>query len=324
VAMILEVLDTRAGAVRTRLRLDALPLTIGRGYANDLILDDPYVDARHARITRDEEGRLRVEDLGSLNGLAAEGGPARAAWVEAGAGTEVRLGRTTLRFRDPEEPVPPALPDAAEGAEPAPARWLATPAGRLAVSGAALAAVAVYTWLGSYQRSSASEVFAGVLAFGMLGALWAGIWAIAGRVVVHRFHFLGHFAVASAVVLAILAWVALGEWVSFLFPDNPVSSVAEIGVGLALVAALVAGHLGLASALPRGHRWRAGVATSGFLLAVGGLAALTDGESFSDVPQFPGVLKPVRAHWLPVDSREEFARMATELKEEVDALATEE
>ncbi|HEV2735702.1 MAG TPA: FHA domain-containing protein, partial [Longimicrobiaceae bacterium] len=242
--MILEVVD--AGGVRSRMRLDTLPLTVGRGYANDLILDDPYVDGRHARIGLDEAGALVVEDLGSVNGIATPGSPQRVARLPAGPGTEVRVGRTVLRFRDPDEAVPPALPDRPEAAaEAAPraglARWTSSTPARLAVAAAAMAAVAGYTWLEHHARSSGSDVLAGTLAFAMLAAVWAGIWAVAGRVAGHRGHFAGHLAVVSAALVAGLLLVTAASWASFLFPDNPFAGplwlVAWPGLAAALVAA---------------------------------------------------------------------------------------
>ena len=66
--IILEVLDRR-GRPLQRLRVETLPLTIGRDLGNDVQLDDPYVCPQHARIVRDPDGRLVVEDLSSVNGL---------------------------------------------------------------------------------------------------------------------------------------------------------------------------------------------------------------------------------------------------------------
>ena len=57
-ALILEIRDARG--VPTWHRLDALPLTIGRGLSNDIILDDPYLDANHARIALDEAGGVAI------------------------------------------------------------------------------------------------------------------------------------------------------------------------------------------------------------------------------------------------------------------------
>jgi FHA domain-containing protein len=321
--MILEVLDPRSGVVQTRLRLGDQPVTVGRGYGNDIILDDPYVDARHARITLDDSGALVLEDLGSLNGLALPSGTTRVTRVAVRAGAEVRVGRTTLRFRDPNESVPAALPDKAE---PTPSASRITRATallwvRLAVPLAATAAMALYTWLESFQPSSGSDTFAGAVMFLVFAAFWAGIWAIASRVVVHRFVFLEHLAVISAAGLLMLFWVVAGEWVTFLFPDNIASAPAGFAFGLALIAALVAAHLALASSLASRRRWTVGLITSGVILALSSAAALASRETFSDVPQFSGVLKPFRAQWLPTHSVQDFARALPDLKEQVDEIA---
>lgn len=319
--MILEVLDGRTGAVRTRVRLDALPLTVGRGYDNDLILDDPYVDARHARVARDEAGGVVVEDLGSVNGLVVPGVAERVPRFHARAGATLRIGRTALRFRDPAEPVPPALVDGPGDGARLVARVAQTAWARAAICAAAVAATAIDTWLGSYERSTASEVFAVVVGLSMLAFLWAGVWAVAGRMVVHRFHFLGHLAVSSAVFLAFLGQITLAGWAMFLFPDNPLQELLGTAVLLALVAALVAGHLALASTLSRKRRWRAGLIVSGLILVLGALAVFAEGDAYTDIPTFPGVVKPVAGRWLPAASVEEFGGVVTELKDEVDAMA---
>ena len=57
-ALIVEVLrHGRGGEVRERLRLTDVPVTIGRALDNALVLDDPHVDAHHARLVRDADGR---------------------------------------------------------------------------------------------------------------------------------------------------------------------------------------------------------------------------------------------------------------------------
>src|SRR6185369_14452590 len=93
-----------------RHRITALPLTVGRALTNDIILDDPYIDAEHARIVLGDDGVLRIDDLGSVNGLRTNGSKVDRV-VTVHAGDEVRIGRTTLRFRDVNELVAPALMD---------------------------------------------------------------------------------------------------------------------------------------------------------------------------------------------------------------------
>jgi pSer/pThr/pTyr-binding forkhead associated (FHA) protein len=336
--MILEVLHP-SGA-RTWHRLGDLPLTVGRGLTNDLILDDPYVDARHARIALDESGAALIEDLGSLNGLVANDARLEGR-VPVQPGAEIRVGRTMLRFRDPAEPVSPALVDVIAAPPSAPAmvsetspsrsirarvpaivsRWAATTSGRLLVAAVAMSAVAIYSWMGSSERSSASEAFFAALAFASTIALWAGIWAVASRVSVQRFHFVGHVAVASLVTLGALIWTMLAEWLSFFFPDSSVADLLSGGMGLLLLSALVAGHLSLASAIPRKRQWRAGFIVAGTVLVIGGLATLADEDSFTDVPTFSGVVKPIASNWLPTATVDEFGAVMVKLKEQVDEMA---
>ena len=336
-AMILEVLHP--GGTRTWHRLGDRPVTIGRGLANDLILDDPYVDARHARIGVDASGTPLIEDLGSVNGLVANdvrlsGG------VPVLPGTEIRVGHTMLRFRDADEPVAAALVDSSRRS-PRPvltddvrlsrparsravatiARWTRTTSGRLAVVAVAASAIALYTWLGSSERSSASGALTAALGFSAMVSLWSGIWAVASRVNVHRFHFVGHLAVASLVTLGALAWTMVAEWLSFFFPDASLADVLSIAIGALLLSALVAGHLSLASGLSTKRQWRTGFAVAGAALLIGGLVTITEEDSFSDVPTFSGVVKPVASEWLPTASVDEFGGVMAKLKEQVDEMA---
>jgi len=103
--ILVEVLDRRFH-VGQRLRLERLPAVIGRAYDCDVVLDDPYADARHARLAEEEGGVLVVEDLGSANGLFEDGRPARVERVRLAPGTVVRVGQTSLRVRAGDEAAP--------------------------------------------------------------------------------------------------------------------------------------------------------------------------------------------------------------------------
>jgi hypothetical protein len=317
-ALILEVLDGRGGGVRTRIRLDALPLRIGRALDNDLILDDPYADAQHAQITRAENGDLVVEDTGSINGVILAGG-LRVTRAAVGPGMEIRVGRSLLRLRDPAQPVPPALPDAVSAAS-LDTRWAARPRVQVAFSLIAVAILALAGWLDSYERSAAEDAFTSALGFATMGALWAGIWAVAGRIVVHRFRFFAHFSFVTLFLMVAFLLGSINEWTVFLFPDNPIPVLVGAAIGLVMVATLVAGHLGLASALPSRRRWQAGAAVSLVILALATAGAVLTSETFSDVPEFAGTVKAVGAGWLPTHTVAEFGEVTSQLQHEVDAL----
>jgi hypothetical protein len=333
-ALILELEDLQGR--RTRHRLDGLPVTIGRSCASDLVVDDPYVDATHARLTHGPAGAIVVCDLGSVNGIVADAG--RQQEVVLRPGTAVRLGRTWLRVRDPQEVLPPAIPDTLrppvahgptagreparpDAAQPVPALVPQGAPARLAVVLVTLGAVALYGWLHAWERSSAGTALALVLAVLLGSGIWAGIWAVASRATVQRFQFSGHVTVACGVVLVTLAEHVTSEWIDFFAPDaflyTPLSWVGA----LVVVAVAVAAHLSLSSTMPARRRWRAGGIVAGVILAVVGLSALAQDESFTDVPTFSAILKPVPVQWLPTATVDDFGDVMRQLKEDVDARA---
>ena len=83
--------------------------TIGRSGLCDVVLDDPAVSRRHARVSVENPGaRPVVADLGSRNGTVVAGRPmADPAPVPAGA--TVRLGATGLQWRTETDDAPAAV-----------------------------------------------------------------------------------------------------------------------------------------------------------------------------------------------------------------------
>lgn len=339
-ALILEIRDSRG--VSTWHRLDELPITIGRAPSSDIILDDPYLDARHARIGLGREGELEIDDLGSVNGLMTDGARAVAP-LALTAGRELRAGRTRLLFHDVDEVVPAALrddllpaprpltaagestPPIADPAAAVPAmlrRLLATRALRAACCIAMLVVFACNAWASDTSRSSGGTVFSAVLGLAALVALWSALWAAAGRAAVHRFQFLAHAAVVSLAMIAMLAWASVNEWLTFLYPDAKAPWLVSLVVFLAVMSALVSAHLALAS----GQTWRrqrkTGLFVAGGLVALLVVAALVSDDKFTDVPKFANELKPISAKWVPARSVSEFGAAARELREEVDEDAT--
>jgi hypothetical protein len=97
-------------------------LILGREHGSaDLVIDDPGVSRRHARVLSNGGGVI-VEDLGSSNGTYVNGeritGP-----VELGAGDEVQVGATVLGIEGGTAAtalMPPGAPDTAQHPGPAP------------------------------------------------------------------------------------------------------------------------------------------------------------------------------------------------------------
>ena len=100
----LRVTDGEEGG--RRLSVDG-ELLIGRGAPGDdgRLGQDPELSRLHARLSRDAEGRLTIEDLGSANGTFVNDERIDAPRTLA-AGDVVRMGRTVLQVTDSSGAVP--------------------------------------------------------------------------------------------------------------------------------------------------------------------------------------------------------------------------
>jgi hypothetical protein len=71
------------------------PWTVGRSRDNDIVVADPNISRRHARLSRSENGFV-VEDLGSTNGTMLGGAPIDRERIEDG--DEITFGQKNARF----------------------------------------------------------------------------------------------------------------------------------------------------------------------------------------------------------------------------------
>ncbi|MBO0880493.1 MAG: FHA domain-containing protein [Mycobacterium sp.] len=79
----------------SRFTLDRSSLSAGRHAASDIFLDDITVSRRHAEF-RCENGRFRIVDVGSLNGIYVNRQPVDSATLTTG--DEIQIGNFRLVF----------------------------------------------------------------------------------------------------------------------------------------------------------------------------------------------------------------------------------
>lgn len=318
--MIVEILDRR-GHVTSRVRLDELPATIGRAYDNAVILDDRFVCPAHVRIERDEHGRPVARDLGSVNGLYVLGQPRPVPSVDLTPGTAIRIGRTVLRFRDPSEAVPPAVPEGAR--RPEPHELVGSRRVGWGVIGGSLVLYAGATYLGATERVGAAEIGSMALAVFLMLLIWAGVWAFVSRVTALRFAFLGHLAWVSAIAVLGLGFGSLADYAEFLLPASPVRAMVVLAGWTALGALLLYGHLGLTTALSARVRATASAAVAAGVLALVGLAGYAESGEFTAGIEYSATLKPVPTSLVPTLSLDGFFERANALRDEVDGMLEE-
>jgi pSer/pThr/pTyr-binding forkhead associated (FHA) protein len=83
--------ENRPRALASTVVINALPCVVGRDPECDRLIDDPAASRRHCAFTL-RQGRIWVEDLGSLNGTFLNGTRLHSAQPLA-AGDRLNLGR---------------------------------------------------------------------------------------------------------------------------------------------------------------------------------------------------------------------------------------
>ena len=223
----------RNGDVLQRQCVDALPIRIGRGYDNDVILDDDYAAAAHAVVELDAAGRLLLRDLGSRNGIVVAGRRRQEAILSGD--TVVRIGHTALRVRAAGFPVALELVDRTfhgwEGVLPG-------AAGLLLAGGVALLA----RWLGDtefFELARYAEALAGGLAAALL---WGGMWAFANRLFGRHARLGRHLFVFGCGSAALAGYVLLGSLLAYAFSAESFTHYGS-HVAVVLLAGMVYFHL---------------------------------------------------------------------------------
>jgi pSer/pThr/pTyr-binding forkhead associated (FHA) protein len=201
----IEIL-ARNGDVISRQRFESLPVTLGRGYDNDVVLDDAHTAPHHAVLERHDDGALVLRDAGSQNGIVLHG--RREPLVPLNGTTVVRLGHTRLRVRDATFPVEPELTDTTMHA------W---EGGAPALAGLALIAL----FIGVEQALTDTEGFQAIrylltIASGVgAGLVWSGIWAVVNRLFGSHARLGRHLFILGAGLVAIGAWKALSSVLAY-------------------------------------------------------------------------------------------------------------
>lgn len=245
----------RNGDVLHRHRVAALPITIGRGYNNDFILDDAHTAATHAVVELAEDGALVMRDLGSQNGIVVHG--KRHCAVPINGTTVVRLGHTRLRVRSASFPVEAEVADttmhAWEGGVPA-------------LAGLALIAMFVGVTealadTGTFQAIRYLLVIASGLGVGLV---WSGVWALANRLFGGHARLGRHLFILGTGLVAMGAWKALSGVLAYAWSAEVFTRYGNHVVMLILVT-MIYNHLRTI----KPHKPRAFISSCAIFLALG-------------------------------------------------------
>jgi hypothetical protein len=295
------------GDVQSRQQVAMLPIRIGRGYDNDVIVDDAFMAPHHALIEAEDGGALVLRDLGSRNGVVVKG--KRRQNVALDGDTVVRIGHTSLRVRAASHNVPPELVDRTmhgfEGTLPG-------------LVGAVLTVmVSLFAmWLADTQSFELIRYLSAV-AFGLGAALvWSGIWAFANRLF-GRHARLGRHLFIFGCGVAALALLRLGaSALGYAFSLEPFTRYGS-HVAIALAAAMVYFHL--TTVRPQRPRRSASICV-GLAILGSGLALIANEQRSGRLGDelYMSVLMPPQMRVSPDHSVDEYMGQVGAMKARLD------
>jgi hypothetical protein len=200
-----EILS-RHGDVLARHRCFGAAVRVGRGYSNDVIVEDPLVAPQHLRITRDESGRLVAESVAAAEGLYVGAGTLALARIFLHGDQAIRIGQTHLRVRDAHYV---EAPD--RRVEPNARLWPVV----LALGAAILGMTTLSLWLSETAEPKLYRYLLQLLLVSVLPIGWTAAWATMSRIFSGRARFERHLLIALSGVLAYVLYdefVAIGSY----------------------------------------------------------------------------------------------------------------
>ena len=277
---------------------------VGRALDNDLVLDDVYCAAHHARLEISADGLARLVDAGSANGIVNARNK-RAPMHLVSSDEIFRLGHSQIRVRSSDWPLTP---------ERVMSRVAAWPLALLL-----LALVLMHggweMWLKDVQEKSPAYLYAlSALTAGL--CFWSAIYAVFGRLITGVDRFFSHLAIACTGYLAATLILTLLETLAFsmswLWPIRITQPVVVI-----VAAMTVRFHLRLAD--PR--HWRtvrvAIVMVATFAIVIPLAQQWVSNKRLTDVQTINAIEHPALRLAKPV-SLQAFNASAVELKTRVD------
>ena len=310
--MVVEVLSGHH-RVRTRYHFGAVGgearCTVGRSVACDVVLDDPFVAAVHARISVDTEGRVTVTDLESINGIEIAGRRRHGGEPAELDGGVFRVGHTRLRVRTAREVVAPERADRGGSA------WWSRGTELKALAAGSVVSIAVTVfevWTSTTQpRELSTALVTTLLALLGLTGLWIALWALASRVAFGESRWVRHAGIVAAAYAVVSVVTGLVDVVNGALGLHLSPVVGPLLVAIAVSIALSA-HLVNASPMRARFALGIGVTIPFVILAV---VLWTQARSQNRSPSYVGDRDLVVPPALVMRRGESLERFATDLSD---------
>lgn len=193
-------------------------LTLGRGWNNDVVIPDDYVDATHIALTVDDTGQLHIKDLCTQNGTLVNK-RRLSNTTRYQPGTRILLGDATCSIVNADSHVLPAIK---RNLIHRLTRRFDSIFGILIATGLLIGAVLADAYALSADEFTGDSVFSLFVEIGTSMLMWCIAAGIVGKLFVHRMQFASHWVFLCLLFCATTAFSFLLGVV--MFNLNPASA----------------------------------------------------------------------------------------------------
>jgi hypothetical protein len=300
-----EVFDRR-GNIRERVKVDSFPATVGRGYANAVIVDDRLVNVEHVRLLLDDEGGMIVEDLNTLNGTWLSKSRERIDRHKVPAGGEavIRIGQTVIRLRGDDFAIGPTVSSRALHGPFY--RYIENNTIALAVFVVGFGVNVLTFAQGINKKVIWSDLTGMSLVLLIVFAVWTGFWSFLNRLVAHAFRFMTHLVISGIASTVFIILFTMAEYFEFIFSAPAAAEIFRFAGFFVIFSLLLYSHLSIMSESSSWKRMVSSVLISASLVGIVLLINYTNRKEFSNEIRFSSVMKPVGCQWVRTVSPDEF------------------
>jgi len=278
-------------------------LKIGRGYSNNIILNDPYLDAEHVEIFRDGED-LFIEDLNTVNGIKVNSKKRDISKIVAG--DVINLGSTKIRVLSPDAEVAPAVKILDKRfvfswIEKQSSAWIS-----LLVL-VVLMKLWAFTEVWPRKEHSLIELIIISSAVGMV-IVWSLLWAIASRFIRYKANFRCHITIFSAYLsLSVFVWY-FHSYVMFLTNENMVADIISYLTNFIMFSLLIYVSLMFTSNMRESKNLVfAGIFSASIVCGMISVDYLSSAK-FDLRPSYSGSMEPYLSGLIKADSLDDFMK----------------
>lgn len=305
-----EILD-RHGEIASRHPVHAFPFRIGRAYACDVVIDDPYIAGEHLEVDTVGEGGYHINDMDSLNGMTTDAQRGKQSQANISPENVVRIGHTQFRIR------PANFAVAVEKHLPVDS-WIRRWSALLIAAPFLMLVYFNFLWSG-YDRAESYKLLLQPMLFGPpMVLVWIVFWAF-----VRHTHSVVNF-VAHAVIACfgfgtlMLIDEPLIEYVGFAFNSRIIAEVLSLVLEPLVIGTMLYHHVRLVS---RSSRRKLGIVVA--MLTVACTVIFYMNDKLSDENDFTNMsysrtVAPPAVLMVNGMGSEEFVAGAGRLKARVD------